>query len=126
MNKEVEEEENPIQIDKNFVQNAADEKNLHCFHLNIKEYSTIKHIMENNSDFIRPTPESQRVKVVDCQVMNAMLQDLMAHKTVLKVKDEEYIFIKRSVNVKDKYLKKPSTLRETLESDNLVLDKNRR
>jgi hypothetical protein len=69
--------------------------------LNIKEYSSIKHIMENNSDYIRPSPESQRVKVVDCQVMNAMLQDLMAHNTFLKIKDDEYIFIKRSVNVKD-------------------------
>ena len=58
--------------------------------------------------------------------MNAMLLDIMAHKTVLKIKDEEYIFIKRSVNVKDQESKKPQTQRETLESDNLVLDKNKR
>jgi hypothetical protein len=87
--------------------------------------------MENNSDFIRPTPESPRIKVVDCQVMNSMLQDLLAHKTVLKVLDEEYIFIKRSVSVKDQASSapgkgRPHSQRETLESDNLVLDKNRR
>jgi hypothetical protein len=43
--------------------------------------------------------------------------------------DEEYIFIKRSVSVKDQASPakgRPHTQRETLESDNLVLDKNRR
>jgi hypothetical protein len=45
------------------------------------------------------------------------------------VLDEEYIFIKRSVSVKDQAPAakgRPHTQRETLESDNLVLDKNRR
>jgi hypothetical protein len=42
---------------------------------------------------------------------------------------EEYIFIKRSVSVKDQAVAakgRPHSQRETLESDNLVLDKNRR
>ena len=67
------EDEAPAQVDQGYAHLAADDKNLQSFQFNIKEYSTIKHIMENNSDFIRPTPESQRVKVIDCQVMNAML-----------------------------------------------------
>ena len=59
--------------DDDFVHVLANEKNVYALQKNIKEYATIKHILEKNSDFIRPTNDSQRVKVVDCMVMNAML-----------------------------------------------------
>jgi hypothetical protein len=65
----------------------------------IKQFATIKQIMEHNSEFIRLS-DSQRVKAVDCKVMSIMLTDLLRHKAVYKVEDEDYIFIRRAHNVK--------------------------
>ena len=42
----------------------------------------------------------QRVKSVDCQIMSVLLEDVLRHKTVSKVEDENFIFIRRAVDVK--------------------------
>ncbi len=62
---------------------ATDNKDIETLHNNIKQYTTIKLIMEKNSDYMRV--DTQRVKIVDCQVMCIMLADLIAHKNILKV-----------------------------------------
>ena len=63
----------------------------------IKEYSTFKHILERNSDFVRLSDQSPRIKTVDCYILYTMIQDAIRYKNVLKVEDEEYIFIRRAV-----------------------------
>ena len=65
----------------------------------IKEFATIKQIMEHNSEFVRVS-ESERVKAVDCKVLSIMFNDLLGHKTVQKVEDEDYIFVRRAHNLK--------------------------
>jgi len=66
----------------------------------IKEYSTIKQIMERNSDFIRLYDTNQRIKTVDCKIMHTMMSDLMRYKTVMKVEEEDFIFIRRAMSMK--------------------------
>ncbi len=66
----------------------------------IKEYTTIKQILERNSEFVKVPDTNQRVKTVDCKIIYSMLIDSFRHKAVLKVEDEDYIFIRRAHNVK--------------------------
>jgi hypothetical protein len=49
--------------------------------------------MEKNSSFVR---DSQKIKIVDCHIMQTMLADLAAHKNILKVQDDDFIFIRRT------------------------------
>ena len=68
--------------------------------MQIREYSTVKQILEGNSEKV--IFNNQRVKSVDCQLMSVLLQDVIRHKTVSKMEDENYIFIRRAVDVKTK------------------------
>lgn len=58
--------------------------------------------MERNSDFIKIYENNQRVKTVDCKIMHTMIADLYRYKTVMKVEDEDFIFVRRAINVKSK------------------------
>ena len=53
--------------------------------------------MEKNSNYVR---DSQRLKIVDCHIMQTMLSDLAAHRNILKVQDDDFIFIRRTTNRK--------------------------
>ena len=64
----------------------------------IREYSTVKQILEGNSEKV--IFNNQRVKSIDCAVMSVLLQDVIRHKTVSKIEDENFIFIRRAVDVK--------------------------
>ena len=74
--------------------------------------------MEKNSTFVR---DSQRIKMIDCHVMHIMFADLEAHNNILKVDDDDFIFIRRTNNhKKDQRTQKRS--KDTLESDNLFFE----
>jgi len=64
----------------------------------IREYSTVKQILEGNSEKV--LYQKQRVKSIDCQILNVLLEDVMRQKTMAKVADENFIFIRRAVDVK--------------------------
>ena len=64
----------------------------------IRQYSTIKHVLEGNSE--RVIFNKQRVKSIDCQIMSVLFEDVLRHKTVSKMEDENYIFIRRAIDVK--------------------------
>ena len=72
-------------------------ENIDRLHNSIKEYSTIKLIMEKNSNYVR---DSHRIRILDCHIMQTMLADLAAHKNILKVLDDDFIFIRRTSNRK--------------------------
>ena len=42
----------------------------------IKEYSSIKKILENNCEYIR-IKDGYKIKSIDCKIMSIMLQDLI-------------------------------------------------
>lgn len=65
----------------------------------IKEFATIKRLMERNCEYIR-FENSQRIKTVDCKVLYIAVADMLRHKTVLKVEDENYVFIRRAIGVR--------------------------
>lgn len=67
--------------------------------ITVQEFSTLKQIMERNSEYIK-IKEGVKVKAVDCKVLSTMLTDLMRHKTMMKIEDENYIFIRRAVGAK--------------------------
>ena len=78
---------------------VPDEKHLATMFLKVKEFATIKRVMERNCEYIR-FDHSQRVKTVDCKVMHVAVADLLRHKTVMKIEDENYIFIRRAIGVR--------------------------
>lgn len=81
--------------------------------------------MERNSDYIRATEDSSRVKSIDCQIIHTMLQDALRHNTVLKVEDEDFIFVRRALSHKSKIRNdKTKKTRDIQESDNNALIDN--
>ena len=66
----------------------------------VREYSTAKAIFEGNSEYI--VFKKQRVQSVDCKVMSVLFEDVLRQKIIAKVEDDNYIFIRKSVNVKDR------------------------
>jgi hypothetical protein len=65
----------------------------------VKEFATIKHVLERNSELIR-IKSNMKIKALDCKVISIMFNDILRHKTVLKIEDEDHIFIRRAINVK--------------------------
>lgn len=65
----------------------------------VKEFATIKHVLERNSRIIK-VRNDLKVKSLDCKVLSVMLNDILRHNTVLKMEDEDFIFIRRAYNVK--------------------------
>lgn len=65
----------------------------------VKEFSTIKHVLERNSELIK-VKSSMKVKALDCKILSIMFSDIMRHKSVLKIEDEDHIFIRRAINIK--------------------------
>ena len=65
----------------------------------VKEFATIKHVLERNSEIIR-IKSNMKIKSLDCKVLSIMLNDIMRHKTVLKIEDEDHIFIRRAISIK--------------------------
>jgi hypothetical protein len=55
--------------------------------------------MERNCEFIR-AKEGIRIKSVDCKVLGTMIIDLMRRKTMMKIVDENFIFIRRAINIR--------------------------
>lgn len=45
-------ESNKIEVDNNYAHIIAHDENINKLHSNIKEYATLKHIIEINSDYI--------------------------------------------------------------------------
>ena len=79
--------------------------------------------MERNSDYIRATEDSSRVRSLDCQIIHTMLQDALRHNTVLKVEDEDFIFVRRALSHKSKIRNdKTKKTRDIQESDNALID----
>jgi hypothetical protein len=72
--------------------------------------------MERNSDFIRISDESPRIKAIDCQIMFTMVQDAVRYRTVLKVQDDQYIFVRRAMTVKA-YSQSDKKKKDILDSD---------
>ena len=66
----------------------------------VREYSTAKAIFEGNSEYI--VYKKQRVQSVDCKVMSVLFEDVLRQKVIAKVEDDNYIFIRKSVSVKDR------------------------
>lgn len=59
-------------MQKNFAHDLTDPTTLTVMQKRIKEYSTLKHIMERNADFIKISDESPKYKTVDCQILFTM------------------------------------------------------
>ena len=67
----------------------------------IKEFSTLKQIFERNAEFIK-VKDGVRIKSIDCKLLSTMVIDLMRHSIIQKVEDENYIFIRRARNIRQK------------------------
>lgn len=45
---------------------------------------------------------SSRIKAIDCKVMAVLFEDACRQKAISKVEDDNYIFIRRAVNIKSR------------------------
>jgi hypothetical protein len=52
----------------------------------VKEFATIKHVLERNSELIK-VKNNMKIKTLDCKVLSIMFNDIMRHKSVLKIED---------------------------------------
>lgn len=68
--------------------------------MSIKEYTTFKLILDDNSEMI--TVNKHKIKACDCKVLSVLFEDAMRQKAISKIKDDNYIFIRRAVDVKAK------------------------
>ncbi len=75
-------------------------KRLNPIFLQIREYSTVKQILDGNAQMV--VLNSSRVKAIDCKVMSVLFEDACRQKAISKVEDDNYIFIRRAVNVKSR------------------------
>lgn len=60
----------------------------------------MKQIFDDNSEMIKVN--QQKVKACDCKVLSVLFEDAMRQKAIAKIKDDNYIFIRRAVDVKTK------------------------
>lgn len=61
---------------------------------------TLKQVFDDNSEMVRI--DKQRVKAVDCKVISILVEDALRQKAVAKIRDDNYIFIRRAVDVQTK------------------------
>lgn len=57
------------------------------------------------------------MKSIDCKIMSIMINDIIRQKTVLKIEDEDYVFIRRAFNQKSYSLKEKEDARKSKNSD---------
>lgn len=67
----------------------------------VKEYNTLKQIFDDNSEVI--LVGRQRVKAVDLKVLSTLFEDAHRQRQVAKIKDDNYIFMRRAVDVAGRY-----------------------
>jgi len=66
----------------------------------VKEYSSLKLILEGNSEFV--VHNKRRIKSIDCKLLSALVEDALRAKTVEKLSDDNFIFIRRAVDKKER------------------------
>lgn len=91
----------------NFVQGPAkvsnqvyQEENFDELFNKVREYSTLKQILANNEEMV--VFNKRRVKSIDCKLMSTLLEDAIRAKTVEKLADDNFIFIRRAVDTKER------------------------
>lgn len=67
----------------------------------IKEYTTLKKIYDQNSEMV--IINKSRVKAIDCKVLSVLFEDARRYKAIAKVHNDNYIFIRRAVDVQQKF-----------------------
>lgn len=67
----------------------------------VKEYNTLKQIFDDNSEVIQVG--RQRVKAVDLKVLSTLFEDAYRQRQVAKIKDDNYIFMRRAVDVAGRF-----------------------
>jgi len=74
------------------------QKELNPIYEKIKEYGTLKHILDDNSQTV--LVNHSRVKSIDCKMLAVLVLDAVRYNAISKINDENYIFIRRAVSVK--------------------------
>ena len=67
----------------------------------IKEYTTLKKIYGQNSEQV--ILNKTRVQAVDCKVLSTLFEDARRYKAIAKVHNDNFIFIRRAVDVQQKF-----------------------
>jgi hypothetical protein len=64
----------------------------------VREFKTLKNILDGNSEMVMHG--RSRIKSLDCKVLSVLIEDALRTKQVEKVADDNFIFIRRAVDVK--------------------------
>ena len=64
----------------------------------IGEFSTIKEFMETNSEMVKHG--NSAIKSIDCKVVSVLLDEVTRYASISKVQDDNYVFIRRAMDVK--------------------------
>lgn len=68
--------------------------------MKVKEYSSLKLILEGNAEMV--VYNKRRMKAIDCKLVSALVEDALRAKTVEKLADDNFIFIRRAVDTKER------------------------
>ena len=74
--------------------------NMQSFIEDIREFSTIKQIFEENSEMVKYG--GKRVKAIDCKVMCILIGEVVNNADISEVQDDNYVFIRRAVDVQER------------------------
>ena len=60
----------------------------------------MKLILEGNAEMV--VYNRRRIKSIDCKLMSVLIEDALRAKTVEKLADDNFIFIRRAVDTKER------------------------
>ena len=66
----------------------------------VREYQSLKLILEGNAEMV--VFNKRRIKSIDCKLMSVLIEDALRAKTVEKLADDNFIFIRRAVDTKER------------------------
>lgn len=66
----------------------------------VQEYSSLKMILEGNAEMV--VYNKRRTKSIDCKLLSVLVEDALRAKTVEKLGDDNFIFIRRAVDTKER------------------------
>lgn len=58
----------------------------------------MKQILEGNSEKV--IYEKIKVKAIDCKILDVLFEDVLRQRTVAKIEDDNYVFIRRAMDAK--------------------------
>lgn len=82
------------------VNRVSQEEDFDQLFVKVREYSSLKIILEGNAEMV--VFNKRRTKSIDCKLLSVLVEDALRAKTVEKLGDDNFIFVRRAVDTKER------------------------